>query len=234
MWKFILSLLCVAFLSGMVPQAQAQQSTGTSSQSLPPALRAAVSSGNSDAIQRAIATLSGGNPQQASSLAVLVAAQAERMVALNPAAAAAAASAAVQVISTPSVMNASPQQALSVVVMSSRLAINPSVQAASPSVVGRLSARLTQVATSQQVYSVSPDAALQVMSNAYSAASASGVNAASPGGLASITRMLVVASENPALAQILTTTGMVITAIISKQSTPDGIREIIQEFGSAS
>jgi hypothetical protein len=62
---------------------------------LPPALRAAVQSGNTSAVTQAINTLSGGNPTQAAALAAQVAAAAEAMMATNPQAALNAASAAV-------------------------------------------------------------------------------------------------------------------------------------------
>src|SRR5262245_52386908 len=76
---------------------------------LPPALQAAVNSGNSSAITQAIQTLSGGNPARAAALALDVATVAQSMLSTNPQAAVNAVAAAIGVVqSQSSVMTSAP------------------------------------------------------------------------------------------------------------------------------
>ena len=100
--------------------AQALQAAGGSSMNtLPPALRAAMMSGNPESIKQAILVLSGGDPAKMANLAQNVASVATSMADNNPAGALSAVSAALEVVNSPSVMNAAAGAALSVAVATS-------------------------------------------------------------------------------------------------------------------
>lgn len=119
MFRRILAAFAVSLALFTVNVAQAQQATNTVA--LPPALQAAVQSGNAAAISQAITTLSAGNPIQAANLANAVVSAAERILATNPQAAVNAASAAVSAVNALPVQTSSPQQSLSVVTTASRI-----------------------------------------------------------------------------------------------------------------
>lgn len=102
--------------------ALAQQGT------LPPALQAAVNSGNANQITQVINTLAGGNNAQRANLAQQVAAAAERLASVNPQAAAAAIESALGVFSTTAMQNAAPGAANAVAAAAARLAASPGVQ----------------------------------------------------------------------------------------------------------
>lgn len=96
-------------------------------QALPPALNAAMLSGNQDAISAAIQTLSGGNPQRAAQLSEQVVTAAEKLLTTNPQAAIAAVSAALGNIRTITAA-AARAQTESVVIIASRILGAPGVQ----------------------------------------------------------------------------------------------------------
>ncbi|MBF0093585.1 MAG: hypothetical protein HQL34_03470 [Alphaproteobacteria bacterium] len=231
------SIVLIWLVDGALAQQQPQRNQqGQQQSAIPPALRAAILSGNSAQIQQAINTLSGGDPGRAAALALQVVNEAEKMVATNPSGAASVAGAAIAAVSGNNVINSAPQAALSVATIASRIVANPSVSAAAPAMVATVSMATVQVATSPQVYAVSPTAALSVMSSSYTTASLPGVAAASPGALSNITQNLVTASNNSAINAAFVETPAVITAIITKQphAVIDNVRETIRQPETAS
>jgi hypothetical protein len=81
--KLMLSLV-VVLIMGVASSGGAAFAQGAATQPLPPALRAAVMSGNQQAVSAVIATLSAGNPQMAATLAASVLTAAEQLLASNP------------------------------------------------------------------------------------------------------------------------------------------------------
>lgn len=115
--------------------------------SLPPALRAAVLTGNESSIISAINTLSAGNAQSKANLAQSVAGAGEQLSATNPQAAVAAASAAVKSVSTAATQVAAPQQVLAILASAARIAVSPTIQAVAPTQVAQLATNAVTVAT---------------------------------------------------------------------------------------
>lgn len=164
--------------------AQAQQSVNQQQQVLPPALQAAINSGNAAAIAQVIATLSGGNPERAAQLAGQTMAAAERLLATNPAAAVAIANAAMNVISanptasmaqtssamsiaarimvSPAVMQLAPQAAAQLATSTMAVAQNPVVQASLPTVSAAVTASVSTVSTNPSVVAAVPQVAQQL------------------------------------------------------------------------
>lgn len=172
--------LIVASLIGLasVPLAAQAQQAGNQQPALPPALQAAIASGNPAAIQQAINTLSGGNASRAGALAVQVMAAAERLIASNPAGAAAAANAAVNVIkSNPT---ASMQQTSAVLSAANRIMINPAVIRAAPAVVAQIASNAVSIASNPTVLAALPTLAAAVATAADTVASNPAVIAAAP------------------------------------------------------
>ncbi len=178
--SLILITMVLAFLAGSLGVAQAQTAQGLAA--LPPALRAAVQSGNSNAITQAINTLSGGNSTTAATLAAQTIAVAEQLLSTNPTAALAVASAAVQVIQPSPVQQGAPPQTETVLATAARIFVNPAVtralpeqaaalatatvQAAitngSPTIIGTVSDSAVKVA--EQILPVNPSAAVNLAS----------------------------------------------------------------------
>ena len=88
---FITAALIAVTAVPLVSSAQQAAGTQADLNALPPALRAALLSGNAAQIEAAINTLSGGNAQQQAVFAAQVATAAQALVVTNPAAAAAGA-----------------------------------------------------------------------------------------------------------------------------------------------
>lgn len=124
--------------------AVAQQQTAVNS--LPPALRAAVTAGNNRAIAQAIATLSGGNTQRATELAGSVVLVAQQMLTTNPQAAIAAAAAAVETVRNAPVKASSPQQTQSVVTIAARIFVTPAAIRTSPTQAAALASATLSMA----------------------------------------------------------------------------------------
>lgn len=97
---------------------------------LPPALQAAVASGNSQAVSQAIATLSGGNPARAMALSENVIHAAERLLTTNPQAAVAAAAAALSSSRTAAPANPAGNQ--DVITTAARIFVAPNAQRVAP------------------------------------------------------------------------------------------------------
>lgn len=236
MRKVIIALLCACVLGATATSSQAQQAgaqTGAQA-AMPPALTAAIASGNPDAVTRAINTLAAGNPTRLAQLAQQAINAAERTLGVNPVAAANIASAATKIFNQPSVIQAAPQQSLNAVVSASRIAINPAVQKAAPAVSAAISTNVIQTATAPAVYAVSPTAALQAMSDNYNSVSSPVIANAAPNALKAVTQALANAAVDPKLAALLQQSGAVITAILTKQDLPDVNGKKIEMGGSAS
>ena len=114
--------------------------------SLPPALRAAVQSGNPDAIRQAITTLSGGDAAQTASLANQVVRAAEQIFATDPKGAIAIAQVAVTASQAQPVQQSSPQQSQDVITTAARLFINPVAQRVAPDATAALAVSSMQAA----------------------------------------------------------------------------------------
>jgi hypothetical protein len=140
--------LAVAAIPAAVQAQQPTQSPGMSA--LPPALRAAVQSGNAQVIQQAITALAAGNPTQAASLAASVARAAEALLATNPAAAAAAASAALNVVKSSAVQSANPAQTQEVLLVVARISASPIAQQFNSTLAGGLAADVRSIVAANQ------------------------------------------------------------------------------------
>lgn len=139
----IRSLLAVMLAAGALwlsHPAQAAEAT------LPPALQAAILSGNSAAVQRAITTLSGGNPVNAANLAAQTIAAAEQLLAANPAAAVEVASVAVETMSNAVTQQAAPQQLEQVLTTAARIFASPAAQQIVPTATAELAGAALQAA----------------------------------------------------------------------------------------
>jgi hypothetical protein len=115
------SLAIVACLSLTLATSAALAQTNT----MPPALRAAVNSGSPDAVRNAIASLAAGNPERVAALADLVVKAAEQTLQTNPKTAIALAGAAVSAVNQTPVQTAAPAQAGDVLTTAARIFISP-------------------------------------------------------------------------------------------------------------
>jgi hypothetical protein len=140
----VLSLFSVPSLAQRSPYNAGFAGNAGNAGALPPALNAAVLSGNGHAVQNAIVTLSRGNPMQAASLAEQVATASEKMLNTNPQAALSNVAAAVQVVSDRSVQSASPGQAQRVFTTAARMISSPQAAATSPDVVAMIAQALRE------------------------------------------------------------------------------------------
>jgi len=138
------SLIIVLCLSGLVCAAPAPvqaQLRGQPAGNLPPALAAAVLSGNPNAVAQAIRVLSGGNPAQAANLAAAVIAFVEKQQPANPGGGAAALG-ALAVLQDKAVFNAAPAQVQQALAGADRIAANPD---APPDAAAKLAAEALRV-----------------------------------------------------------------------------------------
>ncbi len=128
-------------------QQRASDATTEAVSRMPPALRAAVLSGNADAIRQAIATLAGNDSALAAQLANQVVRAAEQIFATDPRGGIRIAQVAVTAISSNRVQQAAPQQTQDVITTAARLFINPAAQAAAPEATAQLAMTAVQAAT---------------------------------------------------------------------------------------
>lgn len=200
-----LLLVGVALVAGTAPMllapamAQAQQATQAAGlNSLPPALRAAVTSGNGSVVTQVINTLSGGSPQRAAQLADQVIRVAEQMLSTNPQAAIAVAGAAVETVRNAPVQTSSPQQTQSVVTIAARIFVSPPAIQVAPIQAAALATNTLQVAittnnsvlvasvaqsavsTAEQIVQNDPAAAVQLASQSVQAVGQTQVTQAAP------------------------------------------------------
>jgi hypothetical protein len=171
----------------------AQEST-----TLPPALRAAVQSGNADAVSQAIATLSGGNSVQSAQLAAAVVHAAEQMLSINPKAAIAVGTAALKSVTSLQVQNAAPTQTQDVITTAARLFTSPAalqtvpeqsaalataaLNAVKASGNNTLIATIAQqaVSTAEKILNANPSAAVQLAGAAVQSVKFQPVESAAP------------------------------------------------------
>jgi hypothetical protein len=187
---------------------------------LPPALKAAVLSGNAEQITQAITTLSAGNPKLVAKLAYQVLVAAELLLSTNPQVALNAASAAMAVTNNPSVTESSPQVAMDNAVIASRIIINPNVIAVNPSAANNIAVAIVTLVSRPSVYAVNPKLAIEAMSNAFTIASNPMVLAVAPGAQDTMTQLLTDAAKNTSLSAASPDTPSDIAAILAK---PEGI-----------
>jgi hypothetical protein len=166
------SLLTLAATSALPAQSKSETAP------LPPALNAAILSGNSKAVTQVISTLSGGNPSIAASLASQVINAAERMVATNPGAALQAASAAVNVVKMTTVNTASPTQTASVLNAAARIFVNPGVQRTNPTAATELALNTVNTAATIDNADLASSIAAQAVGTAQAVAASDPASAA--------------------------------------------------------
>jgi len=178
-----------------------------------------------DAANLAVATMAvasvSGSPAAAAGIAVQAVTVAERILALNPAAAVQIAGIAVQTVGATAVSNSAPTQSMEVATSAARIVVNPEAQRVAPAAVASLAVNASQVVSNPVVYQSSPQGAIGVMANAYSAVTNQTVSAAAPGATQSVTTSLNQASNSQALAQANVTNASQINAILNGQSTPN-------------
>lgn len=213
--------------SGLSQQQLAQAPTSTA---LPPALQAAVAGGNTQQIQQAIQTLSGGNPQRAAVLAQQVVTRAEQILATNPQAAVNAAAAAVQIVANLPVQTTAPAETLQTTVIAARIFVNPAAQRVAPETVANGATAVTRIVTNPTVYQTSPQAAIQVMANTYNAVTSPGVTAVNPNVQATVVQVLSQASQASSLNSANQTNTAQIQQILA-QTTPT-FTQPIQQTGT--
>lgn len=202
--------------SGLSQQQLAQASTQAA---LPPALQAAVNSGNAQAIQQAIQVLSGGNPQRAAVLAQQVVTRAEQILATNPQAAVNAAAAALQVVANLPVQTTAPSETLQTTVIAARIFVNPTAQRIAPETVANGAASAARIVSNPTVYQTSPQAAIQVMANAYGTVSSPGITATNPNAQATVAQVLSQAAQANGLNAANQTNSAQIQQILGQQGT---------------
>lgn len=161
---------------------------------LPPALKAALLSGNAKAVTQAIATLSGGNPERAATLAGQVMTAAENLVATNPRAALQAASAAVEIIKMGSVNKAAPSASASVLTAAARIFVNPQVQRINPSAATALALNTVNVASTLGNATLSASIASQAVGTAQAVA------ATDPASAALLASAAIMVAQSPEVA----------------------------------
>ncbi|GFZ92313.1 hypothetical protein GCM10011497_22870 [Elstera cyanobacteriorum] len=201
--------------SGLSQQQLAQASTQAA---LPPALQAAVNSGNAQQIQQAVQVLSGGNPQRAAVLAQQVVTRAEQILATNPQAAVNAAAAALQVVANLPVQTTAPSETLQTTVIAARIFVNPTAQRVAPETVANGAASAARIVTNPTVYQASPQAAIQVMANAYGTVSSPGITATNPNAQATVAQVLSQAAQANGLNAANQTNSAQIQQILGQQA----------------
>lgn len=219
------SAVSLALLAGPVPLARdvlAQQAGAANAalNQLPPALRAAVLSGNSAAITQAINVLAAGNPTQAATLANGVVNAAEQILATNPQAAVTAAAAAVSVVNALPVQTSAPQQVSATVTTAARIFIAPSAISVAPQIVAQGAVAITQIVSSPAVYAANPQAAINAMASAYQAVTNPIVASSAPAATQSVVNNLNTASANNQLNSANPTNNSQIAQILA-QPRPD-------------
>lgn len=153
-------------------------------ETLPPALRAAIQSGNGAAVAAAIATLSGGNSQRAAALADQTIRAAERLLETNPQAAIAIARVAVETVRSETVQSSSPQQTQDVVTTAARIFISPTAQRVAPQQTAELATAAVQVASTTRNPSFTAGIAAQAVATAEKVLAAAPVAAVQVAGAA--------------------------------------------------
>jgi hypothetical protein len=162
----LIAFTAVPLVSSAQQNTPVRQGTQADLNALPPALRAALLSGNAAAIEQAINTLAAGNATQAGTLAGQVARAASFVAQTNPAAAAAGARAAVAVANTPAVIQANPSAAAAAAAQATQVAALPSVIAAAPAVAAQIAQQATQVAQAPAVIQAAPAVSGQIAASA--------------------------------------------------------------------
>lgn len=215
--------------SGLSQQQLAQASTQAA---LPPALQAAVNSGNAQQIQQAIQVLSGGNPQRAAVLAQQVVTRAEQILATNPQAAVNAAAAALQVVANLPVQTTAPSETLQTTVIAARIFVNPAAQRVAPETVANGAASAARIVSNPTVYQTSPQAAIQVMANAYGTVSSPGITATNPNAQATVAQVLSQAAQANGLNAANQTNSAQIQQILGQQAVTFTQRPADQQQGA--
>lgn len=249
--------MIVAADAALAQQNRGQQNQGQRGESqaqaqLPPALQAAVLSGNAQAVNQAINTLSGGNPQRAAELAVSVVTAAERMLNANPQAALLAAGAALNTVRAATVSQSSPSQTQNVLTTAARIFVAPQSSALQPQLVSLGSSLLSAsgqsnnptlvaaianqvVSRTEAIAATNPSAAAQLASTAVGLVSSAAVTAGAPQNALNvvtnaarlISRPDVQAAAPQAVAAIATTSATVVSTPAVFQVSPQAALQVM-------
>ncbi len=206
----------------------AAQPSSNTVNTLPPALRAAVQSGNSNAVTQAINTLSGGNAVQAASLAAQVVAAAEQLLSTNPQAAFQAAGAAVEAVRSTAVQSGAPGQTVSVLTTAARIFTAPAISQIAPGTIASLANAVLQVASSTNnptLIAATAQAAVTV---------ATRTAATNPAGAAQLSAAAMSAVQSPAVtsaapqvaAQVATSAAAVVANPNVQQAAPQASAQV--------
>jgi hypothetical protein len=231
--KYTARVLTVAAMAsfgcGVLPSTGfAQQAEQGAEVQLPPALRAAVQSGNAAAVQQAIATLSGGNATQAANLADNVVKAAERLFASNPQAAIQAASGAVNAISSSPVQSAAPRQSQDVITTAARLFILPAAQQLNPTATAALAtATMAAAATSGNSALVASTAAGAVsVAEKMLATNPAGAVALAGATVQAVNTQAVMSGQPSQALQVVTTAARIVVSPEAEKAAPAGCAQV--------
>ena len=165
MRRFWLGLAAAVSL-GVAPVSSAWAQQAEHGGQLPPALQAAMASGNAQNVTQLIAALSGNDPQKAAALAELVVASAEKMLASNPQSAVQMAGAAVASVKSLLVQSSAPMQTQDVITTAARIFVSPAAEKAAPDATAQLATSTMQAAASTGNSTLIGNIATQAVSTA--------------------------------------------------------------------
>lgn len=219
--------LSAAIAALALPSAQAQSA---GSPSLPPALQAAVMSGNPQAVQQAINTLSGGNPTRAAALAEQTIQAAERMLATNPNGAVQVASAAVATVRSTAVQSTAPAATAAVLTTAARIFIAPPAYQVAPAAVLQLATATLDAARALNNPMLTANLAAQSVSLAERAL------ATNPAAAVGLAAAAVTAMQNPPVQnaapqqalQVTTTAARIAAAPEAQRAAPQAATQLSQ------
>lgn len=148
---------------------------------MPPALQAAIISGNGAAVAQAITTLSAGDTARTAELVRAALAAAEQLVESNPQAAIAVATSAMNVINNPVFITAAANDSaiagslLSSSVSAARIASNPAILSINPTLALQVASSASTVASIPAVANTNPQQAVTVVATARAVATSDAV-----------------------------------------------------------
>ena len=209
--------LGVCALPAAVP-AQTNEQQQAADNALPPALAAAMRSGNPDTVSQAINSLSAGNPQRQAELADQVMVAAERLLTVNPAAAVQIAASVMERCKQTTLQQTSPDKVLEMATIAARIMVNPVAQRIAPTQVAAMAEATTTVVTSPAIYARGPNTSIAVMTNAFAAANNPTVLASTPNVVSIVTASLTAASKSENLGLSNPTNGPQVAEILARQN----------------
>lgn len=186
---------------------------------LPPALKAALYSGNAAAIKAALSTLSGGDAKKLATLTGQVATEAEKLLRTNPQAALNGLSAVLDIVNTSAFKTANPQAAAQAAAAAGRIIVSPAAQQQASLQVAGLITTVTAIVTTPSVFKASPSAAKNVLDSAVQASRSEAIKTVAPNLEASVMQTIGSASRDP---DILAADPRFLEFIATVQAEPGG------------